>query len=85
VKNYHRKGIDRAIFAADLIANAFEGVSFSDAKCMGGDYLNESCKVCTRQFTGICAIIYRSKACLKGIHHLFLEKAYFTTPPELNS
>jgi len=39
VKNYHRKGIDRAIFAADLIANAFEGVSFSDAKCMGGDYL----------------------------------------------
>jgi len=32
--------VDRVIFAADLV-----GVSLSDAKFMGGEYLNESCKV----------------------------------------
>lgn len=34
------------IFAADLIAGTFIGVSFSHTKCMGEEYLNEeSCKV----------------------------------------
>ncbi len=30
------------IFAPDLIEHAFVGVSLSDAKVMGGEYLNES-------------------------------------------
>jgi len=37
--------MDRVIFAADLIVNAFVGVSLSDTKFMGGEYLNEPCKV----------------------------------------
>jgi len=37
--------VDGVIFTANLIANAFVGVSLSDAKFMGGEYLNESCNV----------------------------------------
>jgi len=45
----------------DLIAYAFAVVSLSDAKFMGGEYLNVSFT------TGICAVIYRpKKACLKA-------------------
>jgi len=42
-----KKGVrvDRVVFAADLIAYAFVGVSLLDAKFMGGEYLNEPCKV----------------------------------------
>jgi len=46
-------------------------LSLSYVKFMGGEYLNESCKViftkiCTRQFTGMCAIIYPpQKTCFK--------------------
>jgi len=32
-------------FGADLIAYAFVGGSLSDTTFMGGDYLNESCKM----------------------------------------
>jgi len=32
-------------FATDLIAYALVGVSLSDAKFMGGEYLYDSCKV----------------------------------------
>jgi len=39
--------VDRVIFA-------FVGVSLSDAKVMGGEYLNECfSKVCTLQFTSV--------------------------------
>lgn len=34
--------MDRVVFAADLIACAFVGLSLSDAKFMGGYNLNES-------------------------------------------
>jgi len=37
--------VNRVIFAADLTEYAFVGVSFSGAKFMGGEYLNESDKV----------------------------------------
>jgi len=37
--------VDRDIFAAELIAYAFVGVSLSDAKNMGGEYLNEPCNL----------------------------------------
>jgi len=37
--------MDTVIFASDLIEYAFVGVSFSEAKFMGGEYLNESRKV----------------------------------------
>jgi len=33
--------MDRVFFAVDLIAYDFVGVSLSDAKFMGGEYLNE--------------------------------------------
>jgi len=33
--------MDRVIFAADLITYAFVGVSLSEAKFMGREYLNE--------------------------------------------
>ncbi len=33
--------MDTIIFVADLIAYAFKGASLSDAKFMGGEYLNE--------------------------------------------
>jgi len=49
---------------ADLIAYAFVGVSFSDAKFMGGELFKlimRFIKVYTSQFTGICSIIYRPK------------------------
>ncbi len=36
--------MDTVIFAPDLIEYAFVGVSLSDAKVMGGEYLNESLK-----------------------------------------
>jgi len=34
--------MDTVIFVADLIAYAFVGVSLSDGKFMGGEYLHES-------------------------------------------
>ena len=37
--------MNRVIFAADVTAYAFVGVSLSEAKFMGENYLNESCKV----------------------------------------
>jgi len=37
--------VDIVVFAADFLAYAFVGVSLSDAKFMGGQYLNESFKV----------------------------------------
>jgi len=40
-----KKGVDRVILSADLIAYAFVGVSLSDAKFMGGEYLNNLYKV----------------------------------------
>jgi len=40
-----KKGVDRVILSADIIAYAFVGVSLSDAKYMGGEYLNELYKV----------------------------------------
>jgi len=41
-----RENLQRCvIFVADLIEYAFVGVSCSDANFMGGQYLNESCKV----------------------------------------
>jgi len=39
------KGMDWVIFVADLIAYAFVAVFLSNAKFMGGEYSNESCKV----------------------------------------
>jgi len=50
------------IFAADLNAYAFVGVSLSDAK---GEYLNNHAvwftKVCSSQITGICTIVARRR------------------------
>jgi len=37
--------MDTVIFAADLIVYPFVGVSLSDSKFMGGEYLNEPCKM----------------------------------------
>lgn len=33
------------ILAVDITAYAFEGVSISDAKIMGGEFLNKSCNM----------------------------------------
>ncbi len=37
--------METVIFAADLIAYAFVGVSLSEANDMGGERLSESCEV----------------------------------------
>ncbi len=42
LNNLQRKGMDRVIyFPTDLVAYAFVGVSFSEDKIMGGEYLNK--------------------------------------------
>jgi len=64
--------VDWVVFEADLIAYAFVVVSLSDAKFMGGEYLNESRNCDLLMFALVNLLVFaalfntQKKAYLKG-------------------